>query len=326
MKQLAILTSVLLITMACSPTVIDTTGDDLNPLTTFQGTGGDHKADASNAVVDWQILEHDDGSLVMRALDRTGAVYLDAWVSNDGPTTMVDYLAPVDCSVTINQTLGVLLHTTCTFDQISVLSVTAVDFVRDLKESALMDAARGPKSDGLGRGVCAAAEIVVGGLGGVISTLVVFHEALIGGFVAGMFGVPVGFSVAGLGAGAAVFALGALGTAWAVDRTCRFLGLEGDLPTLAACVDDCDSDDELCSTDCVTAAASETGIAIGLEECAADCDETASCTQTCDDAYTTANSLRQTLLMQCVMGCGENNQDCARNCVGAVALVLPVDP
>ena len=140
-----------------------------------------------------------------------------------------------------------------------------------------------------------------------------------------MLGGGVTISAAGVGLGALVFGLSTLGTAWAVDKTCDALGVgEAELSTtLAQCVSDCDEDDETCLGSCVSTAATDDGVLTGESECVATCDDASDCSTQCANAYSVDGNLAQTLLMQCVLGCGDRDESCANACVDATNATQP---
>ncbi len=296
---------------------------DLELVSSFAGSGGDHKADAPNKVMDWQILQADPQTVVLRALDGAGDVYFEAWVERQGRILRVDYLAPEACVISLDSISGHQIENSCSLEQVGILGITTLDFVRDLDSSNLALQMVEQKADGIGENVCTTAQVVLGGVGGLITTMAIFHESIFYLFGASILGGPVGISAAGIGLGALVFALGAVGTAWGVGEICDLIGVgEHDLQ-LARCVDGCDLDSEECASGCMAAAASEEGVVAGLEECNTNCDQEADCLDNCTGAFGSDTNLRQTLLAQCVMGCGGRGQACAQVCVDALNNVFP---
>jgi hypothetical protein len=322
LRTLAALTALsLLIFSSCSSTAKPT--GDLQLISSVTGSGGDHKADAPNRISGWQILQADEETVVLRALDAEGEVYFEAWVERKGRILRVDYLAPLECAISVDSFTGHQIENTCSLEDVATLGITALDFVADLQTSNLAIQMTEQKADGLAEGVCTTAQVVVGGVGGLITTMVLLHEQIFYFFIAGALGAPVGISAAGIGLGAAVFALGTIGAAWGVGKVCDLIGV-GELEAqLARCVEDCDSDSSECTTDCVVTASSDEGVSAGLEECNTSCDEASDCLGNCDEAFASDTNLRQTLLSQCVMGCGERGQDCAQFCIDAVNIAIP---
>jgi len=299
--------------------------DKLELMNSVQSSGGDHKADAPNRISDWQILQADDSTVVLRALDSTGDVYFEAWIEQKDRVLRVDYLAPLECTISVDSFSGYQVENTCSLEDVATLGITVIDFVNDLQTSSLALQMVEQKSDGFSEGLCTTAQVVAGGAGGLITTIVLFHEQIFYIFGASILGGPVGISAAGIGLGAAVFALGTIGTAWGVGKVCDWMGV-GELENqLARCVEDCDSDSPECNTGCVVTASSEEGVAAGLEECKVSCEEANDCLSNCDEAFASDTNLRQTLLAQCVMGCGDHGQDCAQSCIDSVELAIPTE-
>ena len=191
------------------------TGADWELLTEFTGPSGDLKGDAPNAVARWEIHQADDEILVLQALDGMERVYLEAWIQEDESRVRVDYVLPVHCSMITDRQLGIIIENTCSFDESRALGVSALDFITDLQSSGQGFQAALGKADGFSDSACVTARVVVGGLAGLLTTVVIFHESIIAGTVIGLFTGAVGLTVTGAALGAAVFAVSAVGTAWA---------------------------------------------------------------------------------------------------------------
>jgi len=294
------------------------TGADWELLTEFTGPSGDLKGDAPNAVARWEIHQADDEILVLQALDGMERVYLEAWIQEDESRVRVDYVLPVHCSMITDRQLGIIIENTCSFDESRALGVSALDFITDLQSSGQGFQAALGKADGFSDSACVTARVVVGGLAGLLTTVVIFHESIIAGTVIGLFTGAVGLTVTGAALGAAVFAVSAVGTAWAVDKACtKFLQ---DAPaSLTGCVAGCD--EEGCIEACVAFARSAEGIAEGRAECLDECvPDDADGVAECAGAYGDPDILRQTLLVQCAMGCDPTDQECSQGCVVALSL------
>jgi hypothetical protein len=259
----------------------------------------------------------------LRARNSSDEIYFEAWVAQLGTRERVDYIAPISCSMVTDLATGVRLENTCTLEQMGGLAITVVDFLRDLQQSDVALSLDPEKSDGFGDGVCTTAEVVVGGVGGLVTTLLIYYPSLIESFLVGVLGGPMIVSTAGLTIGVMVFALSAVGTAWAVDAACDALGVGEPGNQLGLCVFNCADNDDSCVTDCVVGASTDEGLAAGHSECVESCTEDSACPTACDTAFGEDGKIRQTLLMQCVIGCGQREEACAQVCLDAVNLAIP---